>query len=491
MSDETGIGSAGALERPSILHTVLGLPLYARVAFLKDQSWGGVIGLNQTACARGNALHGFSQSATVCRRAWEENQAAVLTFGETIEFLRRCHRRAPFLFFNEDTFADVGRQIAAAAFTYLPRARLLEVISATAHYIADIQDPSVEEAKALPFGELARIIRAHLGGGLSWLETEASKEQVREWIAILESKIPHPPQEPQAFKLPEPPKIPTEPVVEEPHHSPSPEYEASRAHYEKLIAEHTAEMIVQLWEEKHEWVAIRIAEMQAAEQKALLEAKLADLPKETASRWLEQRTEHQRWQGLKRNLLGNHMTRVKSIERQNRARQEIWLGQMNMWRRSNELPLRILHNLRHDFDDLMRRPEQMAITRLPWRFLPPSETGEERVLSALHHFHQRRPEVRVDESRLRYAYSLKPEQIFIGEDEFDGYFAFVFVGGVRVLLENPIEGNAAYIFGQDWRLLSKLSKSELLAYHRDHLIRVVHSSRWKSEVLQALHRFGG
>jgi hypothetical protein len=113
------------------------------------------------------------------------------------------------------------------------------------------------------------------------------------------------------------------------------------------------------------------------------------------------------------------------------------------------------------------------------------------VLSALHDFQRRRPEIRVDESRLRYAYSLRPEQIFVGEDEFDGYFAFVFAHGTKVLLENPIEGNAAYIFGHDWRTLSKLPKLELLLHHPGHLIRVIHSPRWKLHIKQALRRFPG
>jgi hypothetical protein len=79
----------------------------------------------------------------------------------------------------------------------------------------------------------------------------------------------------------------------------------------------------------------------------------------------------------------------------------------------------------------------------PGCLLPPSETGEERVLSVLRGFQHRRPELRVDELRLRFAYTLKPEQVLVGQNEFDGYFAFVFCGGAKVLLDNPIEGNAA------------------------------------------------
>jgi hypothetical protein len=48
-----------------------------------------------------------------------------------------------------------------------------------------------------------------------------------------------------------------------------------------------------------------------------------------------------------------------------------------------------------------------------------------------------------------------------------------------VLIENPIEGNAAYIFGADWRILSRLTKSELLQHHPHELTRVFHTGTWR------------
>ena len=57
---------------------------------------------------------------------------------ETIDFLRRCHRQAPFLFFNGNTFADIGRALTDLLFAELPTARRREVTSAVAHYIAGV-----------------------------------------------------------------------------------------------------------------------------------------------------------------------------------------------------------------------------------------------------------------------------------------------------------------------------------------------------------------
>jgi hypothetical protein len=116
-------------------------PLQARAEFLKDRSWELFISLNRGACARGGAQHGFSrETQAACASEWTAKQDQVLSLGETLDFLRRCHRRAPFLFFNGNTFADIGRQIAGALFAELPTSRRTQVMSAVAHYIAGVLD---------------------------------------------------------------------------------------------------------------------------------------------------------------------------------------------------------------------------------------------------------------------------------------------------------------------------------------------------------------
>jgi len=94
------------------------------------------------------------------------------------------------------------------------------------------------------------------------------------------------------------------------------------------------------------------------------------------------------------------------------------------------------------------------------------------------------PQLRLDESRLRYAYELKPERIYCGAGEFDGYLAFQFAWTSHILLECPMEGNAAYIFRDEWRTLSRLSKTELLQHYRGNVSRVIHQfgSRWKQHI---------
>ncbi len=63
-----------------------------------------------------------------------------MTLAETFGFLRNMHRSAPFLFFNGNTFAEMGRQMSAVLFADLTPLLLREVSSATAHYIAGVLD---------------------------------------------------------------------------------------------------------------------------------------------------------------------------------------------------------------------------------------------------------------------------------------------------------------------------------------------------------------
>lgn len=116
-------------------------PLQARAAFIKNRSRESIISYNRGACARGGAQHGLNpESHAACQRKWEESQGCELTFFELLDFLKHCHRNAPFLFFNGNTFADVARQIGTVLFGEAPTLRRRELISAVAHYVAGVLD---------------------------------------------------------------------------------------------------------------------------------------------------------------------------------------------------------------------------------------------------------------------------------------------------------------------------------------------------------------
>ena len=117
-------------------------PLQTRAAFLANWDWESVVRLNRGVCARGGAQHGEnSGSHQKVAADWRERfQVEGFTLGETLDFLRGCHRAAPFLFFNGNTFADIGRTFSDFLFAELPTSRRRNATSAVAHYIAGVLD---------------------------------------------------------------------------------------------------------------------------------------------------------------------------------------------------------------------------------------------------------------------------------------------------------------------------------------------------------------
>ena len=143
MSDETANRPARTPDsgRPASSSDGLGSPLQARAAFLKNWDWLTVVSINRGACERSRAQHGInSETGAACAADWEKLRAGVLTLGETLDRLRSYHRRAPFLFFNGNTFATIGRELALALFSDLPPSRKREISSVIGHYIAGVLD---------------------------------------------------------------------------------------------------------------------------------------------------------------------------------------------------------------------------------------------------------------------------------------------------------------------------------------------------------------
>jgi hypothetical protein len=117
--------------------------------------------------------------------------------------LRGYHRRAPFLFFNGNTFADIARGLAALLFRELPAVRLKQVTSAVAHYVAGVLDREamagiVEElcrSASLGVGDRVKTMRGSLRGVITQV-LEDGRVAVRpdggmsELISLPESLLP-------------------------------------------------------------------------------------------------------------------------------------------------------------------------------------------------------------------------------------------------------------------------------------------------------------
>ena len=77
-------------------------------AWLAPFTWEIVTAQNAVLCAAKNALHkptseGYEQT----RQLWETRHRQLMPLDEAVELCRRCHRLAPFCFYNGNTFASI------------------------------------------------------------------------------------------------------------------------------------------------------------------------------------------------------------------------------------------------------------------------------------------------------------------------------------------------------------------------------------------------
>ena len=158
MSDETEIRPGGEVDPGDDAggsgheHS----PLQGRAAFIKNWDWQSVTSFNRGACERGKAQFGHNSEAHAqVRQRWETVHPQVLTLGEALDFLLQCHRSAPFLFFNGNTFGEIARRIVDAVFVEFPLARRREAGSLAAHYVAGVLDRKSMESGLIALGELA------------------------------------------------------------------------------------------------------------------------------------------------------------------------------------------------------------------------------------------------------------------------------------------------------------------------------------------------
>ncbi len=149
---------------------------------------------------------------------------------------------------------------------------------------------------------------------------------------------------------------------------------------------------------------------------------------------------------------------------------------------------KVVDSLSRDFD---RRHHLLSeVMRVPWTMLPMGEGGIAQLTHYVREFQRRHPERRMHPERFDFAWSLEPTKVYMGNDEFEGYLALVFSHSGKVLLEHPEEGNAAYVFNENWRELSRLSKSVLLQRYCGSFERVLHreTGDWRAVIKQLVGR---
>lgn len=111
--------------------------------------------------------------------------------------------------------------------------------------------------------------------------------------------------------------------------------------------------------------------------------------------------------------------------------------------------------------------------KMPWAELRPAV---ESVLRA------NRPNANaVVEYRLETVNGYAPEFVAVGRGGFVGYVIFGFPERGLFILETSKQGNATYVFGNDWEQLSQMSKAEILNGEL-HLHRLIHVANWEKQL---------
>jgi hypothetical protein len=81
-------------------------------AWLRTYSWEFITLQNAMLCHAKSALHKpTSDGHAATKELWESRFQTEMRLDEAIDLCRRCHRMAPFCFYNGNTFAAVARDV--------------------------------------------------------------------------------------------------------------------------------------------------------------------------------------------------------------------------------------------------------------------------------------------------------------------------------------------------------------------------------------------
>lgn len=132
------------------------------------------------------------------------------------------------------------------------------------------------------------------------------------------------------------------------------------------------------------------------------------------------------------------------------------------------------------------------VNRLNWEVLPRGEMPWEQLADRVRPLIDRMPggNQPVARHRLKTLNDLGPDFIAIGRAGFRGYLIFAFEEARRYIVESLYYGNATYVFGQDWRELSQMTKADILreSLQED---RIIHRLGWEAKVRRAAQGSAG
>lgn len=119
------------------------------------------------------------------------------------------------------------------------------------------------------------------------------------------------------------------------------------------------------------------------------------------------------------------------------------------------------------------------VISLNWRILPEGDMPWDVMSKALkERLESQRPKSKAAAMhRFQMISELEPDFCAVGSGGFRGYVVFGFSARGLYVMESQQANNAIYIFDDDWKILSKLTKAEILQ-SSSHVARIIHSSEW-------------
>ena len=113
--------------------------------WLRTYTWEFITLQNAMLCHAKSALHKpTSDGHEETKRLWESRFEEKMRLDEAIDLCRRCHRMAPFCFYNGNTFAAVARDVIQNL--ELPAEQAYIIRSLAGHIVAGVA--TEEEVRA-------------------------------------------------------------------------------------------------------------------------------------------------------------------------------------------------------------------------------------------------------------------------------------------------------------------------------------------------------
>lgn len=113
--------------------------------WLESFTWDMVTAQNEVLCRAKNALHKpTSDGHEPTKTLWNAEHTQPMTLDAAVDLCRRCHRMAPFCFYNGNTFASIIALVIRHM--NLPPEQAVVVRSLAGHIVAGVA--SEEEVRA-------------------------------------------------------------------------------------------------------------------------------------------------------------------------------------------------------------------------------------------------------------------------------------------------------------------------------------------------------